>query len=250
MRQMGRIGGIMLCLGALVALLPVFGQAPAVFNERTVAPSLNVQDREDIWVLHLRYKEPRVITVDVPGRGRKIVWYMWYQVFNRTKEPRYFIPDFELKTNDLQTLHQDEVLPAVQEAIRRIEAPTLAADDFKNSVTITEKPIPPTPEDSAPRAITGVAIWPDVYDRAKDTTHFSVFISGLSNGWAIDENKVIRRKTLQINFKRPSDGRHYDGRDIFVADVEKWLYRATSVKAPPKPGEAPAEPKAEPKAEN
>jgi len=37
-------------------------------------------------VLDFRFKAPRLLTVDIPGRGRKICWYMWYQVVNRTGE--------------------------------------------------------------------------------------------------------------------------------------------------------------------
>src|SRR5436305_11858809 len=37
--------------------------------------------------------------------------YVWYQVWNRTGAPRYFIPDLDLLTNK-GTRHRDEVLPA------------------------------------------------------------------------------------------------------------------------------------------
>jgi hypothetical protein len=63
----------------------------------------------------------RIITADIPGRGKKIVWYMWYQVINKTGDPRVFIPDFELVTTDKNTSHNDEVLPSVEEVIKRIE---------------------------------------------------------------------------------------------------------------------------------
>src|SRR5918911_1234633 len=111
-------------------------------NEREVKPQPNVLDREElntpdskIWCLDFRFKDPRLITVDVPGRGRKVCWYLWYQVINRTKEPHTFIPDFELVTLDKNTVHHDQVLPKVQEAIRQVEDPS----DYlkiKNSVTI------------------------------------------------------------------------------------------------------------------
>src|SRR5262249_35436996 len=86
----------------LLAVVPAISLAVAQtgFNERDVKPQTNVQDKDDIWVLDFRFKDPRLITVDIPGRGKKVVWYLWYQVINNTKEPRTFIPDFELVTHD------------------------------------------------------------------------------------------------------------------------------------------------------
>ena len=79
-------------------------------------------------------------------------------------------------------------------------------------------------------AITGVAIWPDVYDRAADTSSFSVFVSGLSNGWTEDDNKVIRRKTLQLNFRKLSDAKTQDSDTIQWVDNPSWIYRASNFK--------------------
>ncbi len=172
-------------------------------------------------------KSPRVITVDVPGRGRKIVWYMLYGVINQSGEPRVFIPDFVLKTNDSETLHSDEVMPAVQTAISKIEDPT-GKMNIKNSVTISKDPIPIFPKDSFPRIVWGVAIWTDVYDRAPKTNSFSIFIAGLSDGWKEDPiTKIIRRKTLQLNFKRLGDEFHNDPNAIRYVDNYSWIYRAT-----------------------
>ena len=106
--------------------------------------------------------------------------------------------------------------------------------DIKNSVTIQTRPIPVTKPDSSPRAVTGVAIWDDVFAGQPDTTRFSIFVSGLSNGWSKDDKGTIRRKTLQLNFKRLSDRTHLDAEVKFLSP-EEWIYRAmTPVK---KPGE-------------
>src|SRR5260370_41733914 len=116
-------------------------------NERDVKPEPNALDPDNIntpngrlWVLDFKFKDPRLIKVDVPGRGQKVCWYLWYQVINTTTEPHTFIPDFELVTQDRRTIHHDQILPSVQEAIRKIEDP----QDFlkiKNSVTIATDPI-------------------------------------------------------------------------------------------------------------
>lgn len=213
---------------ALTALLSVSIAQPPPFNERDVKAQTNVQDKDDIWVLDFRFKDPRLVTVDIPGRGRKVVWYLWYQVVNNTGLPRTFIPDFELVTHDKPASYHDQVLPKVQEAIRRIEDPTQHLD-IKNSVTIASEPIPTSKPDAYPRAITGVATWDDV---DPDANRYSIFVSGLSNGWSEDDNKVIRRKTLQLNFRRVGDRYYMDSREIKFVPPAEWLYRATSFDKP------------------
>lgn len=215
-------------LALLLTAVPVLSLAVAQtvgpYNEYDARRQVNVQDSSQVWALDFRFKTPRLLTVNVPGRGKKIVWYMWYQVINRTKEPRTFVPDFELVTLDKHSLHHDQVLPKAEEAIRRIEDPTRYLD-IKNSVTIQTQPIPITKADAAARAVTGVAIWDDVFVGQPDTTHFSIFVSGLSNGWSKDDKGTVRRKTLQLNFKRLSDRTHLDAEVKFLPP-EEWIYRA------------------------
>src|SRR5438552_6578556 len=57
-------------------------------GERKVEPQKLPLDRNDVWTLHFRYKPPRIKTVDgFDAKGnpaKQIVWYMWYQVYNRS----------------------------------------------------------------------------------------------------------------------------------------------------------------------
>jgi hypothetical protein len=234
----------------LLALLLVFAVvrlASAINpNERLVKPEANAQDADDIrspnskvWVLDFKFKDPRLIKVDVPGRGQKVCWYLWYQVINNTSQPRTFIPDFELVTTDRNTVHHDQILPKVQEAVRELEDPT----DYlkiKNSVTIAAEPIPPSKKDAEPRAVTGVAIWDDV---DPDATYYSIFVSGLSNGWAVTddpdkpgEKTVVRRKTLQLNFRRLGDRYYQKSEAIHFVQPPQWIYRGSSLSVPALPG--------------
>src|SRR5436190_22330170 len=111
---------LVLVLALVPALSLALAQTDAPFNEREVNRQSNIQDKDDIWILDFKFKDPRLITVDIPGRGRRVVWYLWYQVTNNTKEPRTFIPDFELVTHDKPGIYHDQVLPKAQEAIRRV----------------------------------------------------------------------------------------------------------------------------------
>jgi hypothetical protein len=106
-----------------------------------------------------------------------------------------------------------------------------------STIEISKKPIPPTPPDAIPRMVSGLAIWTDMADVAPKTNKFSVYISGLSNGQAREELKtgeiLIKRKTLQINFVRPTDDNNPVITDIRPDDTngpaEQWIYRTSSV---------------------
>ena len=222
--------GLVFLLALIPALSLALAQSVGPFNEREIKPGVAVQDTDQVWALSFRFKDPRLLTVSVKGRGKKVVWYMWYQVINNTKEPRLFMPHFELVTLDKHSLHKDQVLPEAEEAIKRVEDPT-GYLDIKNSVSIGQQLIPVSKEDAAPRAITGVAIWDDIFADQPDTKRFSIFVSGLSNGWSKDDRGVYRVKTLQLNFKRLSDRYHLDSEVKWISPAE-WIYRATEIKLP------------------
>jgi hypothetical protein len=243
-----------LVAGAALAGVAIGGNP----NEREVLPKPNVQDPDEIfnrkpdgtydydsykadskvWVLEFKFKDPRLIKVDVPGRGQKVCWYVWYQVINRTKDPHTFIPDFELVTHDTRKTFHDEILPKVQEAIAKIEDPT-GYLNIKNSVTIASEPIPPSPDKDKglPKAVTGVAIW-DGDAGLAESNNYSVFVSGLSNGWALTDpltpggDYVVRRKTLKLNFKRLGDKYYMKNEEIHFDGPAEWVYRASSLTIP------------------
>jgi hypothetical protein len=213
-------------------------QAPGGFNVITAPPKVNVQDKEDVWTLNFQFKSPRVHTTDIPGRGRKTVYYVWYQVWNTTGQPRYFIPTFELLDQDgSRLLFRDQVLPKVQQEIVAKEG-VPGFDDIKNSVTMFAQPVPVTKPDANPAYVTGVAIFPDVVEKAPNMTRFVIFVGGLSNGWDVSDQGMIRSKTLQLNFTRRADARIQDAQTIRFAPPHDWIYRVTGVKAPDaKPGD-------------
>jgi hypothetical protein len=233
-----RSGWRLRSLLAVAALMTAATLLPAqtrtdVFKERYVPTTANVQDKGDVGVLDFYFKDPRVLTVDIPGRGRKVVWYMLYRIVNRTGGPVTFIPDFTIVT-DKNTVHHDAVLPKVQEQIQQREE-ALGRIRYQNSVTIASTPIIPTKPESAPRSVYGVAIWDDVYDKARDATQFTIFVNGLSNGWTIDENNTVRRKTLLLPYRKHGDADSTDSSDIRYAEKPDWIYRAAGESVPGKP---------------
>jgi hypothetical protein len=214
-------------------------------GEKKIDPLDLPLDKPGVWTLHFRYKPPRIVTLDGFGKDgkpeKKVVWYMWYQVYNlapegHTPEPVTFLPEFELVTKDLNTTHLDEPQPHIVDQLRKIEDPT-GVLNLQTSISISKRPIPPSKPDAIPRMVTGVAIWTDMADKAPKTNKFSVYIAGLSNGLAAEElrtgERLIKRKTLQINFIRPTDDNKPQVTDIRPDDAsgpaEQWIYRTTSV---------------------
>lgn len=248
--------GCLALLGVVAALaVPALGQQSSRnFNERKVEKKPNAEDRSGIWILDFHFKDPRLITVDIPGRGRRLVWYLWYQVSNSPKpgeaaEPRTFIPKFVWVCHDENTVHHDQLLPKAQQAIQRLEDPSNLLN-IKNSVSMSSEPIPVSKEFDEnnmriayPKMVTGVATWDDINPKSD---RFSIYVYGLSDGWSVvdgpDGKPIVRRKTLQLKFRRPGDQYLQHSGEIRYAGHE-WVY-ATPEMPPPSLEERPA-PKAD-----
>jgi hypothetical protein len=168
---------------------------------------------------------------------------MVYQVWNTTDTPLQFVPEFELVTKDTPAAYLDEPQPFVVKRIRQIEDAT-GALNLHTSISISKDKIPVTKPDSVPRAVYGVAVWLDVAEKSPKTNTFSVYVTGLSNGLSRAERdgggEVISRKTLQIDFTRPTDDRRNEIGDIRTSDnnglgSERWIYRPSGFRKPPEP---------------
>jgi hypothetical protein len=170
---------------------------------------------------------------------------MVYQVWNKSDTPQLFVPEFELVTKDGQRqIFLDEPYPGIAEQIRKIEDPT-GALQLKTTVGMTKTKIPVTKEDSIPRAVYGVAVWVDAPVKAAESNAFSIYITGPSNGLAMEEQAdgttIIRRKTLQLDFIRPTDNSRPMANDIRPSENNgrgpaSWIYRVM----PKAPDAAPA----------
>lgn len=226
-------------LGVLMLSAPAAGQN--TFNEREVKSVPSKLDKADVWAFDFRFKDPRMIKVNVPGRGTRIFWYLWYQVINRTGEPRDFQPIFELVTHDPPAVYMDEDLSPVLNAIKKIEDPADVQNIRGTALSIT---VPPSKaaDEAFPRAVTGVAIWDASGDDLKnrdakqvdlaEASRFSIYVRGLSNGHVVVDPPapglppVTRYKTLQLNFKRLGDRFSVDSRDVTFVPPAEWIYRA------------------------
>jgi len=239
------LGAILFSLAGLVYLTSVQAQGQTTFNEREVKSQPSGLDKLDVWGMDVRFKDPRIIKVKLPVRGERICWYMWYQVINYSGKPRDVSPSFELVTLDHPGIYRDEILITAEEAIKKIEDPT-GYQGIKNTVKMAELPVPASrpPDEAFPRAVTGIAIWdagpadPEKRDpkhkELSDTTRFSIFVRGLSNGFVeVDAPApglppITQYKTLQLNFKRTGDRFSTDSRNIEFVSPAQWIYRSAA----------------------
>lgn len=199
---------------------------PRTEGPRIVIPGVSTEAEQrvqaDIWTLsEFSFLPPRLINVDIPGRGRQLVWYMVYRVVNRTGEPRLFVPRFQLKT-DTGKIYTDVVLPKAQFVIQATEDPLTP---LANSVSVCGM-IPPSQDEGVEQAVYGVATWVGV-DPATDA--FSIFVRGLSNGFLVVDNpqtgeRLVLRKELELRFARPGDEFEPKSREIRFLDAQ-WVYR-------------------------
>src|SRR5262245_54055558 len=105
------LGGVALTLATGRSL---FAQNAA---ERKIDPIKLPLDKPEVWTLNFRYLPIRIETLDAldsTGKpAKKVVWYLWYQVYNMSGDPQTLLPEFELVTKDLNTSHLDEPQPYI-----------------------------------------------------------------------------------------------------------------------------------------
>jgi hypothetical protein len=192
------------------------------FNVNMVDAALLPRDRAGIWVLDFAFKKIRIVTVDIPGKGRRHIHYMYYRVINRTGKPRMLVPQFTLVT-DTNQRKEDTVLPLAVKQIQAREDPTIP---LLGAVDINGM-IPPSTKENIDDAVFGAAVWEGVDPHAD---RFSVYVRGLSDGYqeikpAADAKPVTRYKTLRIDFIRRGDERDIDEKEIELLEPPfEWIY--------------------------
>lgn len=188
-----------------------------VVADTTVLP----RDRKGIWVLEFQFRPMRMIEVDVPGKGRRRIHYIYYRVVNRTGEPRRFVPQFTL-VDDKGKAYEDAVLPQAVKNIQAREAPQI---ELLGAVSVMGM-IPPSTKEGVDDAVYGVALWDNVDFNADS---FSVFVRGLSDGYQVftpaQGKPFTGFKSIRIDFQRPGDARNPHENEIRLAEPPfDWTY--------------------------
>lgn len=207
--------------------VPTRRNAPS-FNQHMVDARVHHRDREGIWVLNFTFKPMRMETVEIPGKGRRTVYYLYYKVVNHVVDsngkpkPVQFVPQFTLVT-DTGKRYNDVVIP---QAVKKIQAredntiPLLGAVDIMGV-------LPPSTKEGVDDAVYGVAIW-DKVDPKADA--FQVFVRGLSDGFQTIQppkggEPIVRYKTLRIDFIRRGDEHNVHEKEIQLGEPPyEWIY--------------------------
>jgi hypothetical protein len=210
-----------------VSLVPELRTIPVphdrnVFNVQLVNAALIPRDKEGIWVLDFAFKPLRIKTVEIPGKGRKQVHYLYYKVTNRTGKPRIFVPEFVM-VNEQEKKFHDNVIP---QAVPLIQAREDATIPLLGAVNVMGT-IPPSIKPDFDDAVFGVATW-DKWDPHSD--RFSIYVRGLSDGYKevpppSGGKPTVKYKTLRIDFIRRGDERNLNEKEIFLNDPPyEWVY--------------------------
>jgi hypothetical protein len=209
-------------LGPELPTTPVQKRRPG-YNVQMVDTALLPRDKEGIWVLDFAFKPMRLRTIEIPGKGRRLVHYLYYRVINHTGKPRMFVPQFSLVTDTGQRL-EDAVIPQAIPIIQAREdktIPLLGAVDIMGVIP------PSSGKEGIDDAVYGVAVWEGVDPKAD---RFSVYVRGLSDGHQVipapDGSKpAVRYKTLRIDFIRRGDERDLNEKEIQLNDPPyEWIY--------------------------
>jgi hypothetical protein len=208
-------------------LVPVLKTVPVrkdrpTYNESMVSAAVLPRDREDIWVLDFAFKPLRIRTVDIPGKGRRPVYYLAYKVVNHTGKPRMFAPQF-IMVNEEGKRFEDEVIPESIPIIRARQDASIPLHGAVNVMGI----IPPSTKQGVDDAVFGVAVW-EKWDPKSD--RFSIYVRGLSDGYKEVPNPkggkaIVKYKTLRIDFIRRGDERNISENEIELNDPShEWVY--------------------------
>jgi hypothetical protein len=168
------------------------------------------------WQLEVTYEAPMPIMVDDPrGAGRKLYWFMRYQVVNRTGEDRIFVPQVALYTDTGQVIQGGAGIAAsVIDQIKKAINDPIARD----LTGITGKIL--QGEDNAKR---GIVVFNDFDPEAGA---FDIFLSGLSGETAridlpvpvkvtrmsaggeleqVEAKELVLTKTLRLRYELRGD---------------------------------------------
>jgi hypothetical protein len=201
--------------------VPVRRDKPA-YNYQMINTALLPKDKEGIWVLDFSFKPLRIKDVEIPGKGRRPVHYLYYKVVNRTGKPRMFVPQF-IMVNEEGKKFEDRVIPEAIPLIQAREDPTIPVLGAVNIMGI----IPPSTKEGVDDAVFGVAVW-DNWDAKSD--RFSLYVRGLSDGYKkIDDatggKSTVKYKTLRIDFIRRGDEQNISEKEIEFNDPPyEWVY--------------------------
>lgn len=174
------------------------------------------------WELDVDVGPLRVASVDVPGQGPMLYYYLTYTVTNNTEEPVLFAPSFELSTDAGGTVVAGQGVPAAvtRELLDRLANPLLL--DQVDMIGLLRR--------GEAHAREGLVVWPA---RNVEADEVRIYMAGFSGETArirvIDRKSgtprdVVLRKTLMATHAQPG---RLEGRGSLPLDrtETRWIMR-------------------------
>ncbi len=195
-------------LKSLILILP----ATAMVAEQAQAAPRGRKSPNNNWQLEVTFQDPQRLTVDTPGEaGPYTVWYVLYEVTNRTRADREFFPTFRLVTDTLEVIEGGaNINPVVYDLIaqrHRGEYPFLAPPTAVTGLLLQGEA----------NARASVAVFRDFDPKASRFTIFAGGFSGIiervpNPAFRVNEAEsdanaryFIVRRTLAIAYDLPGD---------------------------------------------
>lgn len=126
-----------------------------------------------------------------------------------------FFPHFVLASSEYNKEYLDRVIPAALEPVKAREFPGRPEQKLYDSLSISTPLAISDEQAQEDHSLWGVVTWTDIDPRID---YFMVYVQGLSNAYRFEDpaggykagdapgtGRVIKRKTLQLNFWRPGD---------------------------------------------
>jgi len=216
----GRLGLAAAALGVpmvVAAALPAAGVAPRAWALPPEPSPVPVR-----WELDVDVGPLRVASVEVPGQGPMLYYYLTYTVTNNTDEPVLFAPSFELSTDAGGTVVAGQGVPAAatRELLERLANPLLL--DQVDMIGLLRR--------GEAHAREGLVVWPASNVEADEVR---IYMAGFSGETArirvIDRGSgtprdVVLRKTLMATHAQPG---RLEGRGSLPLDrtATRWIMR-------------------------
>jgi hypothetical protein len=186
--------------------------ATTLVAERTQAAPRVRKSPNNNWQLDVTFQDPQRLTLDAPGEtGPFSVWYLLYEVTNRTRADREFFPSFRLVTDTLEVIEGGaNVNPVVYDLIaqrHRDEYPFLAPPTAVTGLLLQGEA----------NARASVAVFRDFDPKAHRFTIFGGGFSGIvervpNPAFRLSESEsdanaryFMVRRTLAVTYDLPGD---------------------------------------------
>ncbi len=158
--------------------------------------------QEGIWVLNFSFKPLRIKTVEIPGKGRRNIHYLYYKVVNRTGSPRMFVPQFIMVNEDGKKF-EDQVIPQAVPPIQAREDRTIPVLGAVNIMGV----IPASTKPNVDDAVYGVAVWDQLGPQGRPFQYLCARTIGRLQGSARTQRRQANRQVQDLTHRLHPSGR-------------------------------------------